>query len=338
MVRITNDAICMSHERWQLATRSSYFALPVLHFAWFLLDVCAHLRVATMTVLPERGDTRMYYTKQLAALRMEAFDRLHRPRESSSPSFLSSHTPSALSRAELGQSGRQPGQDGQDGHWHDKHEPQQHAQLSQPPPFSSCLGAVGKQGPAFLQKASLASVPAIPVVYPLRTWKGQEDADPPVLPPVSEESRCDAMEPSRSLEALEEDADASASGEGANASEGSGSEDQEDREEGFADCFHGRFDEPAREQQQAEYADERRLSEGSVVHEASVVHPPQCERAGSDISVENALLQGTVAQKENRDTRASGEIEPLQPRHTQFLSQVGRLIQKTCGEACARVP
>ena len=187
----------------------------------------------------------MYYTKQLAALRMEAFDRLHRPRESSSRSFLSSHTPSALSRAELCKSGQQHGQDGD---WKDKHEPQH--------------------------------------------------------------------------------ADASASGEGAKDSEGSGSEDLEDREEGFADSFHGRFDEPAREQQQAEYADERRLSEGSVVHEASVVHPPQCERAGSDSSGENSRLQGTVAQKENRDTRASGEIESLQLRHTQDLSQVVELDSK----------
>ena len=143
------------------------------------------------------------------------------------------------------------------------------------------------------------------------------------------------MEPSRSLKALDRDADAAGSGEGARDSEGSGSE------AGFADSLDGRFDVPAlvyaREQQQAECADERRLSEASAVHEASVVHPPQCERACSDGSVEQALLQGTVAQKENRDTRASGEIEPLQPRHTQFLSQVGRLIQKTCGEACARV-
>jgi hypothetical protein len=44
--------------------------------------------------------------------------------------------------------------------------------------------------------------------------------------------------------------------------------------------------------------------------------------------VEQALLQGTVAQKENRDTRASGEIEPLQPRHTKALSQVVELDSK----------
>ena len=209
--------------------------------AYFLLGMCAHLFVAPTTVLPEREDTRMYYTKQLAALRMEAFDRLQRPRESSSPFFHSSHSP-ALSRAELGKSGRHSrhSRHGQDGPW-----PHQHAQ-----------------------------------------------------------------------------------GEGARdrGSEGIGSE------EGFADTFDGRFDEPALvyawEQEQAEFADERRLSQGSVVHESSVEHPTQCERADCDSSVENALLQGTDAEKENRDTRASGEIEPLQPYHTQDLSQVVKLDSK----------